>query len=119
MRDSLILCASGLRLGPVLCSPGAPEARSGERKQPTLQRVDCRLSNTAPQGRKKMSSKSQTRYVPPKLRDFSPSALDKAAEKLLAALEKEWQAVANESDWRSFRDHWMARKDGVLTQINQ
>jgi phenylalanyl-tRNA synthetase alpha chain len=87
--------------------------------QPTLQRVDCRLSNTAPQGRKKMSSKSQTRYVPPKLRDFSPSALDKAAEKLLAALEKEWQAVANESDWRSFRDHWMARKDGVLTQINE
>jgi len=66
-----------------------------------------------------MSSKSQTRYVPPKLRDFSPSALDKAAEKLLAALEKEWQAVANESDWRSFRDHWMARKDGVLTQINE
>jgi len=66
-----------------------------------------------------MSSKSQTRYVPPKLRDFSPSALDKAAEKLLAALEKEWRAVANESDWRSFRDHWMARKDGVLTQINE
>lgn len=66
-----------------------------------------------------MSSKSQTRYVPSKLKDFSPSALDKAAEKLLAALEKEWQAVANESDWRSFRDHWMARKDGVLTQINE
>jgi len=87
--------------------------------QPTLQRVDCRLSNTAPQGRKKMSSKSQTRYVPSKLKDFSPSALDKAAEKLLAALEKEWQAVANESDWKSFRDHWMARKDGVLTQINE
>jgi phenylalanyl-tRNA synthetase alpha chain len=81
--------------------------------------VDCRLSNTAPQGRKKMSSKSQTRYVPSKLKDFSPSALDKAAEKLLAALEKEWQAVANESDWKSFRDHWMARKDGVLTQINE
>jgi phenylalanyl-tRNA synthetase alpha chain len=66
-----------------------------------------------------MSSKSQTRYVPSKLKDFSPSALDKAAEKLLAALEKEWQAVANESDWKSFRDHWMARKDGVLTQINE
>ncbi|PYV58767.1 MAG: phenylalanine--tRNA ligase subunit alpha, partial [Acidobacteria bacterium] len=66
-----------------------------------------------------MSSKSQTRYVPSKLKDFSPSALDKAAEKLLAALEKEWQAVANESDWKSFRDHWVARKDGVLTQINE
>jgi phenylalanyl-tRNA synthetase alpha chain len=102
------------------CAVQARLSRAAAKEmQPTLQRVDCRLSNTAPQGRKKMSSKSQTRYVPSKLKDFSPSALDKAAEKLLAALEKEWQAVANESDWKSFRDHWMARKDGVLTQINE
>jgi len=66
-----------------------------------------------------MAPKSHTRYAAPKLKDFSPSALDKAAEKLLAALEKEWQAAAAESDWKSFRDHWMARKDGVLTQINE
>ena len=66
-----------------------------------------------------MASKKESRYAVSKLRDFSPSALDKAAEKLIASLEKERQAVSNESDWKAFRDHWMARKDGVLTQINE
>jgi predicted component of type VI protein secretion system len=32
-------------------------------------------------------------YTVPKLKDFSPAALDKAVEKLLAALEKESAAV--------------------------
>src|SRR5262244_3999653 len=66
-----------------------------------------------------MASKQQSRYTVSKLKDFSASALDKAAEKLFAALEKEWQVVANEPDWKAFRDHWMARKDGVLTQVNE
>jgi phenylalanyl-tRNA synthetase alpha chain len=57
-------------------------------------------------------------YTVPKLKDFSPTALDKAAEKLLAALEKESAAVASEADWKEFRDRWLARKSGVLTELN-
>jgi phenylalanyl-tRNA synthetase alpha chain len=57
-------------------------------------------------------------YTVPKLKDFSQAALDKAAEKLLAALEKESADIKAESDWKLLRDRWMARKNGVLTQIN-
>ncbi len=57
-------------------------------------------------------------YSVPKLKSFSEAALDKAAEKLLAALKQEAAAVKSESDWKAFRDRWMARKNGVLTEIN-
>ena len=57
-------------------------------------------------------------YSVPKLKDFSAAALDKAAEKLLAALERESAEITAETDWKTFRDHWMARKNGVLTQLN-
>jgi phenylalanyl-tRNA synthetase alpha chain len=57
-------------------------------------------------------------YTVPKLKSYSAAALDKAAEKLLAALKQEAAAVKNEADWKTFRDRWMARKNGVLTQIN-
>ena len=57
-------------------------------------------------------------YTVPKLKDFSPAALDKAADKLLAALEKEASAVKNDADGKAFRDRWMARKNGLLTQVN-
>jgi phenylalanyl-tRNA synthetase alpha chain len=57
-------------------------------------------------------------YTVSKLKDFSAATLDKSAEKLLHALEEESAALKNESDWKTFRDHWMARKDGVLTNVN-
>jgi phenylalanyl-tRNA synthetase alpha chain len=57
-------------------------------------------------------------YTVPKLKSFTPAALDKAAEKLLASLKLEAAAVKNEADWKVFRDRWMARKNGVLTEIN-
>src|SRR5277367_2960253 len=57
-------------------------------------------------------------YVVPKLTDFSTSALDSAVRELLSALEEESAAVNSENDWKAFRDHWMARKNGVLTQLN-
>ncbi len=57
-------------------------------------------------------------YTVPKLKDFSPAALDKAAERLLAALKKESADIKAESDWKPFRDRWMARKNGVLTLVN-
>jgi phenylalanyl-tRNA synthetase alpha chain len=66
----------------------------------------------SPEGRENVA------YTVPKLKDFSPAALDKAAEKLTAALAKEAAEVQTESNWKSFRDRWMARKNGVVTQIN-
>ena len=57
-------------------------------------------------------------YSVPKLKSFSAAALDKAVEKLLAALKQEAAAVKGEADWKAFRDRWMARKNGVLTEIN-
>ncbi len=57
-------------------------------------------------------------YTVPKLKDWSAKALDKAGAKLLAALEQESTAVKNKADWKTFRDRWIGRKNGVLTQIN-
>jgi len=57
-------------------------------------------------------------YTVPKLKDFSPAALDKAVANLLAALQKESSSLGNEAERKAFRDRWLARKDGVLTQIN-
>ncbi len=57
-------------------------------------------------------------YSVPKLTDYSAAALDEAVEELLSASDQEWQAVRNESDWKALRDRWMARKNGVLTLVN-
>jgi phenylalanyl-tRNA synthetase alpha chain len=57
-------------------------------------------------------------YTVPKLTDFSAAALDGAVRELLSALEGESAAVASGNDWKAFRDRWMARKNGVLTQLN-
>jgi phenylalanyl-tRNA synthetase alpha chain len=58
-------------------------------------------------------------YTLPKLTDFSPAALDKAVEDLLSALQSESQTTSNENAWKEFRDHWMARKNGILTQASE
>ena len=57
-------------------------------------------------------------YSVPHLDDFSPAALDAAARDLKSALESETAAVSGEADWKVLRDRWMARKNGVLTQLN-
>jgi len=57
-------------------------------------------------------------YRVPKLTDYTAGGLSKAVSALLAALQDEAAVVANESDWKAFRDRWMARKNGVLTQVN-
>ena len=57
-------------------------------------------------------------YTVPKLKDYSAPALDKAVQELLSALQQESKGVSSESDWKTFRDRWMARKNGVLTQVN-
>ena len=57
-------------------------------------------------------------YTVSKLADYSAAALEAAADELMSALEQETKAVTNESELKAFRDRWMARKNGVLTQIN-
>jgi phenylalanyl-tRNA synthetase alpha chain len=57
-------------------------------------------------------------YTVPKLNDYSPAALAKAASECIAACQAEAAQVRNDADLKSFRDRWMARKNGILTQIN-
>jgi phenylalanyl-tRNA synthetase alpha chain len=58
-------------------------------------------------------------YTVPKLTDFSPAALDRAVGELASALAQESSAVAGDAEWKTFRDRWMARKNGILTQLNE
>jgi phenylalanyl-tRNA synthetase alpha chain len=57
-------------------------------------------------------------YTVPKLTDYSAEALERAAEECIRACADEAARVRNEAELKSFRDRWMARKSGVLTQIN-
>ena len=57
-------------------------------------------------------------YTVPNLKDYSPAALEKAAGECIAACQAEAAQVRNDADLKLFRDRWMARKNGILTQIN-
>ena len=57
-------------------------------------------------------------YSVPKLTDYSKVALEKAAGECIAACQSESAEVRNDADLKAFRDRWMARKNGILTQIN-
>ena len=57
-------------------------------------------------------------YTVPKLTDYSAAALEKAAAECILACEDEAAEVRSEADLKAFRDRWMARKNGILTQIN-
>jgi phenylalanyl-tRNA synthetase alpha chain len=57
-------------------------------------------------------------YEVPKLTDYSASALDAASRDLVTALESEAAAVSGDDERKVFRDRWLARKDGITTQIN-
>ncbi len=61
---------------------------------------------------------AQDMYNVPKLTDYSAAALDAASRDLLSALEAESTAVSGDNDYKFFRDRWLARKDGIATQIN-
>ncbi len=58
-------------------------------------------------------------YTVPKLTDFSAAALDSSARELLSALDQESVSIDSENDWKVFRDRWLARKNGLLTQVNE
>ncbi len=57
-------------------------------------------------------------YTVPKLEDYSPASLDQAVRVLLSAVRQEAGAISGESEWKIFRDRWMARKNGILTLVN-
>jgi phenylalanyl-tRNA synthetase alpha chain len=57
-------------------------------------------------------------YTVPKLTDYSSTALEKAAADCVGACSAEAAAVRTDADLKTFRDRWMARKNGILTQIN-
>jgi len=74
-------------------------------------------------------------YTVPKLTDYTAAELEKAANELLSAVDQEAQNLlcppvsaraSHESEWKerweafkTFRDRWVSRKSGVLTQINE
>jgi phenylalanyl-tRNA synthetase alpha chain len=57
-------------------------------------------------------------YSVPKLTDYSPAALETAADECVHACESEGAAVGSEAELKTFRDRWIGRKSGILTQIN-
>jgi len=57
-------------------------------------------------------------YTVPKLTDYSAAALEKAAGECIAACVAEASEVRDDAELKAFRDRWMARKNGILTQIN-
>ncbi|MGC2474492.1 MAG: phenylalanine--tRNA ligase subunit alpha [Candidatus Sulfotelmatobacter sp.] len=57
-------------------------------------------------------------YTVPKLTDYSAAALEKASNECIAACTAESADVRSDADLKTFRDRWMARKNGILTQIN-
>jgi phenylalanyl-tRNA synthetase alpha chain len=57
-------------------------------------------------------------YTVPKLTDYSAAALEKAKAVCVAACDAEAAEVHAEAELKLFRDRWMARKNGILTQIN-
>jgi phenylalanyl-tRNA synthetase alpha chain len=58
-------------------------------------------------------------YTVPKLTNYSAESLNAASQDLLSALESEGADVRDEEAWKAFRDRWMARKNGILSQVNE
>jgi phenylalanyl-tRNA synthetase alpha chain len=57
-------------------------------------------------------------YTVPKLTDYSAAALERAADECIGVCAGEAGAVRSEAQLKNFRDRWLARKNGILTQIN-
>src|SRR5271157_1607187 len=66
-----------------------------------------------------LSRATRIMYTVPKLADYSPEALKRAADELEAALNDEIRRVTSEDEWKSFRDRWLSRKNGILTRLNE
>jgi phenylalanyl-tRNA synthetase alpha chain len=60
-----------------------------------------------------------SQYAVPELKAFTAQTLDKAVEKLLAALDAESKSVTDEAAWKEFRDRWISRNNGLMTEVNE
>jgi phenylalanyl-tRNA synthetase alpha chain len=58
-------------------------------------------------------------YHVPRLTRFDADSIEEALRELLDALDAESAAVSSDLEWKAFRDRWMARKGGILAQINE
>jgi phenylalanyl-tRNA synthetase alpha chain len=57
-------------------------------------------------------------YTVPTLTDYSDEALERATAECVRSCGHEAGSVRNDAELKAFRDRWLARKNGVLTQIN-
>jgi phenylalanyl-tRNA synthetase alpha chain len=57
-------------------------------------------------------------YTVSKLTDYSAAALERATAECIRACAGEVGTVRDEAELKAFRDRWMGRKNGMLTQIN-
>jgi phenylalanyl-tRNA synthetase alpha chain len=57
-------------------------------------------------------------YTVPKLTDYSAAPLMHAADECVRACSAEAASIQNDAELKAFRDRWLARKNGILTQIN-
>jgi phenylalanyl-tRNA synthetase alpha chain len=66
-----------------------------------------------------MNPKKKSAYAVSKLKDFSDATLVKAVNDCIHACEAEADVVQTETESKTFRDRWLGRKTGILTQINE
>jgi len=59
------------------------------------------------------------KYSVSKLKDYSETTLEVAVADTELALRKELSQVKDEAAFKGLRDRWLARKSGILTQINE
>src|SRR5437868_5461208 len=48
---------------------------------------------------------------------YSPDDPREAKDRLLAALAQDLGAIQSESDWKTIRDKWLARKSGLMNDV--
>jgi phenylalanyl-tRNA synthetase alpha chain len=66
-----------------------------------------------------MNPKKKSAYAVSKLKDFSDATLVRAVNDCIHACEAEAGVVQTETESKTFRDRWLGRKTGILTQINE
>jgi phenylalanyl-tRNA synthetase alpha chain len=57
-------------------------------------------------------------YSVPKVTEYTAQALEKAFTECVSACLTDAAAIGDESELKAFRDRWLARKNGILTQVN-
>ncbi len=57
-------------------------------------------------------------YTVSKLTDYSADALEQARTECVSACLVDRQSIHSDAELKAFRDRWMGRKSGILTQIN-